>query len=70
MSGTQNGIKVVYLGHIVAWFCFLFMVHTMNPPHRSFITDSRCPRSCRHLRGRRRIRDAEEVSQTVHRSAS
>lgn len=35
MSRTQNGIKVVYVGHIVAWFCFLFITRTMNPPHRS-----------------------------------
>jgi hypothetical protein len=35
MSRTQDGIKVVYVGHIVAWFCFLFMVYTINPPHRS-----------------------------------
>src|SRR5215470_6061229 len=35
ISKTQTGIKLVYAGHIVAWFCFLFIVHTMNPPRRN-----------------------------------
>jgi hypothetical protein len=26
---------MTYGGHIVAWFCFLFMIQQMNPPQRS-----------------------------------
>ena len=35
ISKTRTGIRLVYVGYIVAWFCFLFLVHTMNPPHRN-----------------------------------
>jgi len=31
---TQTALKFAYAGHIVAWFCFLFVVHTLNPPQR------------------------------------
>jgi hypothetical protein len=34
VSRTQSRIKLVYVGHIVAWLCFLFIVQTMNPPLR------------------------------------
>jgi hypothetical protein len=27
-------IRLVYFGFIVSWFCLLFVVHEMNPPHR------------------------------------
>jgi hypothetical protein len=32
---TQTEIWVVYGAHISSWFCFLFMIHTMNPPQRT-----------------------------------
>ena len=35
ISKTQTGIKLAYVGHIVAWFCFLFLVHSINPPRRN-----------------------------------
>jgi hypothetical protein len=31
---TLTGIKAIYFGHIVAWFCFLFVVSKINPPQR------------------------------------
>jgi hypothetical protein len=31
---VQTGLTMVYAAHILAWFCFLFVVHTTNPPHR------------------------------------
>jgi hypothetical protein len=31
---TLAGIKAIYFGHIVAWFCFLFVVSEINPPQR------------------------------------
>lgn len=34
ISKTQTQIKLVYVGHFLAWFAFLFMVHTMNRPQR------------------------------------
>jgi hypothetical protein len=34
-SKTQTEVRAVYSGHIVAWLCFLFMIHTMNPPQRN-----------------------------------
>ena len=37
-SRTQTVLKAAYAGHILAWFCFLFLVHTLNPPHREFST--------------------------------
>jgi hypothetical protein len=35
IARTQTEIKLAYRGFILAWFCFLFMVHEMNLPHRS-----------------------------------
>jgi hypothetical protein len=32
---TQTEIKLAYRGFILAWFCFIFMVHEMNLPYRS-----------------------------------
>ena len=34
-SKTRTGIRLVYVGYIVAWFCFLFLVRSMNPFHRN-----------------------------------
>jgi putative Mn2+ efflux pump MntP len=35
ISKTQNGIQFTYAAFVGSWFCFLFMVHTMNRPLRS-----------------------------------
>lgn len=35
ISKAQTEIELAHIGFLIAWFCFLFMVHTMNPPHRS-----------------------------------
>jgi hypothetical protein len=35
ISKTRTGIRLAYVGYIVAWFCFLFLVQTTNPPHRN-----------------------------------
>jgi hypothetical protein len=34
ISKTRTAIRLVYAGYIVAWFCFLFLVHTRSRPHR------------------------------------
>lgn len=34
-SKTQTEAWVTYSGYIFAWFCFLFMIRTMNPPQRT-----------------------------------
>jgi hypothetical protein len=34
ISRTQTEVKSVHRGFILAWFCFLFMVHKMNLPLR------------------------------------
>lgn len=34
ISGTQTEIELAHVGFIFAWFCFIFMVHKMNLPHR------------------------------------
>ena len=33
-AGALTGLKTIYFGHIVAWFCFLFVVSKINPPQR------------------------------------
>jgi hypothetical protein len=35
ISKSQTEIKLAHGGFILAWFCFLFMVHEMHLPHRS-----------------------------------
>jgi hypothetical protein len=35
MSKTRTHIWVIYSSYIVSWFCFLFMIRTMNPPRRT-----------------------------------
>jgi hypothetical protein len=35
ISRTQTEIKLVYFGHFLALFGFLFMIHSMNRPQRS-----------------------------------
>lgn len=35
ISKTQTEIEIVHVGFLSAWFCLLFMVHSMNPPVRS-----------------------------------
>ena len=35
ISKTQNEIKFAYVAFVGSWFCFLFMVHTMNRPRQS-----------------------------------
>lgn len=32
ISKTQNEIKFTYAAFIGAWFCFVFMIQTMNRP--------------------------------------
>lgn len=34
VSKTQTEIEVIHVVFLGAWFCFLFMVHKMNLPHR------------------------------------
>jgi hypothetical protein len=34
-SEMQTRIWVTYSGFIVSWFCFLFVIRTMNPPRRA-----------------------------------
>ena len=34
ISKTQAEVKLVHRVYILAWFCFLFMVHKMNLPIR------------------------------------
>ena len=34
-SKAQTEIWLVYCGYIVSWCCFLFMIHTLNPPQRT-----------------------------------
>jgi len=35
ISKTQSEIKFVYVAFVGSWFCFVFMVHTMNRPLHS-----------------------------------
>jgi hypothetical protein len=35
ISKTQTEVELIYVGFIVSWFCFLFMVHKMNLPLRN-----------------------------------
>ena len=32
--GTQTGVKSVHRFFVLAWLCFLFIAHKMNPPLR------------------------------------
>jgi len=33
-SVFRPDIKTLYVGFVVSWFCFIFMLHEMNLPHR------------------------------------
>ena len=34
-SKTQTEIWLTYGAYLASWFCFLFMIHTINPPERT-----------------------------------
>jgi hypothetical protein len=35
ISKAHTEIKIVYIGHILAWLCFVFVVQTINTPRRN-----------------------------------
>jgi hypothetical protein len=38
ISKAQTEIKIVYVGHILAWFCFVLVVQTINTTRRNVST--------------------------------